>query len=158
MAAPLFGLLAAGTCFVAPVDAPVTDPFRQPPCEWCAGNRGIEFGPTTGHEVIAAAPGTVTFSGSVAGTNYVVVQHADGTRTTYGMLAHAEVGRGAHVDVGDRIAVAGSRLHFGWRDGDAYLDPTEVLGRLQRRPRLIPLDGTAPRTAPDGGRCVAPEP
>ena len=42
-------------CWVPPVEAPVTDPFRAPRCEWCPGNRGIEYGPTAGQVVTAVA-------------------------------------------------------------------------------------------------------
>ena len=36
--------------------------------------------------MLAVASGEVTFSGTVAGTRYVVVRHADGLRVTYGNL------------------------------------------------------------------------
>lgn len=140
---------------MTPVEAPVTDPFRPPACEWCPGNRGIEYGPTLGHEVVAAAEGTISFAGPVAGTLYVVVHHPDGTRTTYGMLHRADRARGDFVVAGERLGVAGDRLHFGWRRGDEYLDPTPLMGRLVRRARLVPLDGTAARPGPAATRCVA---
>ena len=39
----------APSCLLAPpVAAPVVDPFREPPCAWCPGNRGIEYGPPAG--------------------------------------------------------------------------------------------------------------
>jgi murein DD-endopeptidase MepM/ murein hydrolase activator NlpD len=147
--------LAAGSCLVAPVDAAVVDPFRMPPCEWCPGNRGIEFGPTTGLAVVAAAPGTVSFSGDVAGTNYVVVAHVDGTRTTYGGLVSIAVHRGQHVELAEVLGTAGATLHFGWRDAAGnYLDPAPVLGSLRIRPYLVPTDGTAPRATEHGGVCA----
>jgi murein DD-endopeptidase MepM/ murein hydrolase activator NlpD len=146
--------LASTACLVAPVKAPIVDPFRRPPCEWCPGNRGIEFGPTRGQRVLAAAAGTVTFSGTVVHTIYVVVAHADGTRTTYGNLVSAAVHRGEHVDLGDEIGIAGETTHFGWRDASGrYLDPTPVLGSLRVRPYLVPTDGTAPRVASHGEVC-----
>ena len=76
-----------GACWLPPVDAPVVDPFRPPPCTWCAGNRGLEYGTPSGVAVRAVAAGEVTFSGTVAGERYVVVRHADGRRATYGGLA-----------------------------------------------------------------------
>jgi murein DD-endopeptidase MepM/ murein hydrolase activator NlpD len=147
------GLFSTG-CLVKPVEAPVVDPFREPPCEWCPGNRGIEFGPTGELAVVAAASGTVTFVGAVARTLYVVVGHADGTRTTYGNLARGVVHRGEYVELGEVVGIGGATTHFGWRDGDGrYLDPTPLLGRLRIRPYLVPTDGTAPRAAERGGVC-----
>lgn len=143
-----------GGCLVAPVEAPVVDPYRPPTCVWCPGNRGIEFGPTLGHHVSAAAAGTVSFAGRVAGTLYVVLQHPDGTRTTYGGLLTSDRSRGEHVMLGEAVGIAGLTLHFGLRRGDVYLDPTPMLGELRRRARLVPVDGTAPRPAGELARCV----
>ena len=69
--------------------APVADPFREPACAWCPGNRGIEYGTGAGRRSCGRRrPATVTFAGVVAGTRYVVVDHADGRlRATYGNLA-----------------------------------------------------------------------
>lgn len=150
----LLSMLVAG-CLVPPVDAQVVDPFRPPTCVWCPGNRGIEYGPTLGHEVRAAAAGTVSFSGRVAGPLYVVLQHSDGTRTTYGGLLTTDRSRGEYVALGEMVGTAGFTLHFGLRRGDDYLDPTPMLGRLQRQARLVPVDGTPPRPAGDHVRCVA---
>ena len=111
----LFASLVLSSCLLPPVTAPVADPFREPACPWCPGNRGLTYDVAAGTPVRAAAAGTVTFSGSVAGTFYVVVEHADGLRATYGELA------GSHLDAGD-VVVAGAivgpsagGLHFGLR-------------------------------------------
>ena len=151
----LVSVIMAGSCLVPPVDAPVVDPFRPPACEWCPGNRGIEYGPTLGQVVGAAAGGTVTFSGRVAGTLYVVLAHADGTRTTYGGLLATNTAPGAFVALGEPVGLGGLSLHFGLRRGAEYLDPTPLLGRLGRRPRLVPLDGTPPRTVVGPARCIS---
>ena len=34
----------AAECWRPPVPAPVVDPFREPACRWCRGNRGIDYG------------------------------------------------------------------------------------------------------------------
>ena len=79
------GLAQVPACLLPPVVAPVVDPFRDPGCAWCPGNRGLTYGVATGTVVRAAAAGSVTFSGRVAGTRYVVVEHAaGGLRATYG--------------------------------------------------------------------------
>lgn len=150
----LTSILLASSCLVPPVDAPVADPFRLPGCVWCPGNRGIEYATTPGTEVRAASSETVSFSGDVADVHYVVVSHADGTRTTYGDLRRRTVQRGQQVEVGDVVGLAGESLHFGLRQGDEYVDPTPLLGTLWKRPHLVPTDGTPPRTTDDSGVCI----
>jgi murein DD-endopeptidase MepM/ murein hydrolase activator NlpD len=144
----LFASLLLSSCLLPPVTAPVADPFREPACQWCPGNRGIEYAVAAGTPVRAAATGTVTFSGSVAGTFYVVVRHADGLRATYGRLTGSHLGVGDVVVAGAIVGTAAGGFHFGLRDGDRYIDPAPFVGRLVERVRLVPTDGSAPRPAP----------
>ena len=139
---------AAPGCLRPPAVAPIVDRFRDPPCAWCAGNRGLQYAVAAGTPVRAAAAGTVTFAGRVAGVRYVVVAHADGLRATYGGLASSPRSIGDRVPAGAVMGVSGEGLHFGIRRGDVYLDPEPMLGELRRRPRLVPTDGTPPRPAP----------
>ena len=140
------GLVAS--CLLPPVIAPVADPFREPACRWCPGNRGIEYAVPAGTPVRAAAAGTVTFSGSVAGTFYVVVRHADGIRATYGELTGSHLAAGDVVVAGAILGTSAGGLHFGLRVGERYVDPALFLGRIVERVRLVPTDGSAPRPAP----------
>ena len=142
------GTAAADACWLPPVDARVVDPFRPPPCAWCAGNRGLEYGTTGGTVVRAVAAGEVTFSGTVAGERYVVVRHADGRRATYGGLAGSPLRTGDVVAARSVVGATEGHLYFGLREGDVYIDPAPFLGRLVGRPRLVPVDGTAARAAP----------
>ena len=142
------GTAAGAVCWLPPVDAPVVDPFRPPPCTWCPGNRGLEYGTPVGVAVRAVAAGEVTFSGTVAGERYVVVRHNDGRRATYGGLASSTLRAGDAVVAGMNVGITAGHLHFGLRDGDTYVDPAPFLGRLVGRPRLVPDDGTAARAAP----------
>jgi murein DD-endopeptidase MepM/ murein hydrolase activator NlpD len=142
------GTAAAGACWLPPVEAPVVDPFRPPPCTWCAGNRGLEYGTVSGVAVRAVAAGEVMFSGTVAGERYVVVRHADGRRATYGGLASSTFRAGDAVVAGMSVGITAGHLHFGLRDGENYIDPAPFLGRLVGRSRLVPDDGTAARAAP----------
>jgi murein DD-endopeptidase MepM/ murein hydrolase activator NlpD len=144
-------LVLALPCWVPPLEAPVTDPFRMPPCVWCPGNRGIEFGPTPGQQVRAVAAGTVTFAGTVAGTRYVVVEHADGLRATYGRLADSALRRGDRVLAGQVVGTTTDRFYFGLRDGETPVDPTPRLGVRTYPTRLVPTDGT-PAPSPGPGR------
>ncbi|MDJ0768593.1 MAG: M23 family metallopeptidase [Ilumatobacter sp.] len=145
----------AAPCWAPPVTARVTDPFREPACRWCAGNRGIEYGTPPGTTVRAVAGGRVSFAGDVAGTTYVVVRHRDGLRTTYGNLRHTHLDDGDLVVRGARVGTTDGRLHFGLRDGSRYVDPSPYLGRWMRRPRLIPVDGSPGRPSPPATlRCT----
>lgn len=152
------GRAGPALCLLAPVSAPVVDPFRAPGCEWCAGNRGLQYAVAAGTPVRAAAAGTVSFSGTVAGTMYVVVEHtAGGLRATYGGLATTALRAGDVVAVGSVVGLAGGEgLHFGLRRGEVYVDPAPLLGRPVERPRLVPTDGTRRRASPPPRlRCPA---
>jgi murein DD-endopeptidase MepM/ murein hydrolase activator NlpD len=146
---------AATTCWAPPVDASVSDPYREPACPWCPGNRGIEYATRRGDPVRAVAAGIVRFSGEVAGVSYVVVEHADRRRVTYGRLATRAVRRGDDVVRGARIGTADVAFHFGLRVDDRYVDPTPHLGVSEGVPRLVPTDGTPAAPAPPP-RVVCP--
>jgi murein DD-endopeptidase MepM/ murein hydrolase activator NlpD len=141
-------IVSAGECWRPPVAAPVTDPFRHPACRWCAGNRGIEYGTEPGVEVRAVAAGRVTFAGRVAGTGYLVIRHRDGRRATYGGLSAWRFGRGDLVLSGMIVGTSAGPLHFGLRDHDRYIDPSPWIGRIVRRPWLVPVTGDRPVRAP----------
>jgi murein DD-endopeptidase MepM/ murein hydrolase activator NlpD len=149
--------LVAAPCWEPPVDALVVDPYRAPACAYCPGNRGIEYGPRAGQGVTAVAGGTVTFAGTVAGTRYVVVEHADGIRATYGRLATIAVRRGDTVGAGTRLGTTTDRFYFGVRraePSDEPIDPTPWLGVRRFPARLVPLDGTpAPWPGPGTLSC-----
>ena len=135
---PSIGRVEAGTCWRAPVDAPVADPYREPACAWCPGNRGIEYATPSGLAVTAVASGRVTFAGRVAGTPYLVVRHADGLRATYANVEYTNFSTGDVVVRGTRVGLTLGAFHFGLRDGSRYLDPAPFIGRLVGVPRLIP--------------------
>lgn len=136
------GAADAAECWLPPVEATVSDPFRSPPCRWCPGNRGIEYATRPGAPVRAVRAGTVTFAGSVAGTGYVVVEHPDGRRATYGGISDPRVRHGDLVLARSVIGMTAGPLHFGLRDGRRYLDPTSRFGRIEYPTRLVPLDGS----------------
>ncbi len=140
--------IAASPCWSAPVTASITDPFRPPRCRWCPGNRGLEYATAIGDVVHAVATGTVTFSGTIAGTSYVVIQLSDGLRVTYGGLANVTLVAGNIVVRSSVVGRAAGHVHFGVRDGDEYLDPTGFIGTWHSRPRLVPANGDAPAAAP----------
>ena len=144
----------ARPCWHPPVTAPVVDSFREPECRWCPGNRGLEYGTSRGQPVTAVATGRVTFAGSIAGTVYVVVRHSDGLRITYGNLLSESSDVGDLVVRGATLGQTRGDFHFGVRAGERYVDPAPYLGRLVRRPRLIPNDRTRPNpSAPPRLQC-----
>jgi len=147
---------AAAPCWRPPVTGVVADPFREPPCPYCAGNRGIEYRVGPRVLVRAVASGTVSWAGSIAGTRYVVVRHANGWRATYGRLVSASRRSGDAVVAGAAVGRASGIFYFGLRREDRYIDPEPFLGELRGRPRLIPVDGRVARPAPPARwRCGA---
>jgi hypothetical protein len=48
-----------------------------------------------------------------------------------------------------RVGIASREFYFGLRVGERYVDPAPYLGRLVGRPRLIPMDATLARRAPE---------
>ena len=149
---------AAHPCWFPPVDGTVTDPFREPPCPWCAGNRGLEF--VVGDRIVvrAAASGRVEFVGWVADVGYVVVRLSNGWRHTYGQLTSTSLELDDVVLIGAVVGRASATFFFGLRIGDDYADPAPFIGILRGRPRLIPVDGTAARPAsPPKPKCPEPE-
>jgi murein DD-endopeptidase MepM/ murein hydrolase activator NlpD len=138
-------------CWRPPVVGQVIDRFRAPACPYCAGNRGIEFG-TGGMgatvPVQAVEAGVVTFSGSVAGTFYVVIEHSNQWKVTYGRLSAVQIEKGQRVARGGRLGTANGDLYFGLRVGGTYRDPEPFLGQHVGRRRLVPVDGTSRRSVP----------
>jgi hypothetical protein len=126
----------------------------QPPSQlWSAGHRGVDLRGEIGQEVLAGAPGTVTFAGRIAGIGIVVISHGE-ERTTYQPVA-ASVVRGQVVLQGQpigRLELLGSHclpvacLHWGLLRGTEYLDPLMMVEQKQRV-RLLPLDAP-PEPAP----------
>ena len=118
--------------------------FSPPESPWGAGHRGVDLLGTVGQPVLAALPGTVTYAGLLAGRGVVVLDHGT-TRTTYEPLS-VTVPVGTPVAAGDplgTLALAGSHcfpracLHWGWIEGETYLDPLRLVGATPVR--LLPL-------------------
>ncbi len=116
-------------------NAVISDPFRQPSCDRCAGNRGIEFETQFGTPIIAGASGVVSFSGVVANKKYLVIKTVAGRRLTYGSILTSQLQIGDFVLVGQIIGTTGTMLFFGVREkgfannNDVYVDPAKYLGQ-----------------------------
>jgi murein DD-endopeptidase MepM/ murein hydrolase activator NlpD len=145
----------AAPCWFPPVVGEVVDPYREPPCRWCAGNRGIDYRVDRDVAVRAAASGRVVFVGAVVGVRYVVIQLAQGWRHTYGQLTSTPLVAGEVVLAQGVVGRASDTFFFGLRIGDDYADPAPFIGTLHSRARLIPLDATPARSAPPARpRCT----
>lgn len=115
---------------VLPVAGPLLTAFRPPPEPWLPGHRGVDLSAESGTPVKAAAAGTVTYTGVIAGRGVVVVTHG-ALRTTYEPVT-ASVATGQHVEAGMTLGslqaghpscAPASCLHWGLRRGEDYLDP-----------------------------------
>ncbi len=113
--------------------ATISDPFRQPSCDRCAGNRGIEYTTKPGTPIIAGASGVVSFSGVVANKKYLVIKTAAGRRLTYGSILTSDLRIGNSVVAGQIIGTTSNMLYFGLREssalGDIYVDPAKYLNQ-----------------------------
>jgi murein DD-endopeptidase MepM/ murein hydrolase activator NlpD len=98
-------------------------------------HEGVDIKAGAGEEIIAAASGTVVFSGHQHGYgNIVIIDHGNEIATAYAHLFYACVRKGESVEAGQRIGRAGKRgsatgvhLHFEVRlRGDA-IDPAPHL-------------------------------
>ena len=145
LASPVGG---AGPCWPVPVAGRIVDPYREPPCVWCPGNRGIEYQTESGGVAKAVAAGVVSFSGEVAGERYVVIELATGWKLTYGRIASTSLVAGDAVVRGSIVARTSSRFFFGLRIDDGYADPAPYLGVEVGRRRLVPTDGRPARPTP----------
>jgi triacylglycerol esterase/lipase EstA (alpha/beta hydrolase family) len=131
---------AAGSVrYEEPVDATVVEPFHVEGGPYSRGNRGSDYGTAPGTEVRAAADGTVTFAGTVAGSRHVTVLHDDGVRTTYSYLDEIRVARGQQVRRGQVVGTTVGQLHLSARRGDAYFDPATLFGGPPKV-RLVKFD------------------
>ncbi|GAB4084936.1 hypothetical protein GCM10028784_15660 [Myceligenerans cantabricum] len=143
-----------GARFVLPVDgAPppvgVVRGFEPPASRWGAGHRGVDLATAHGAEVRSPGPGTVTFTGDVAGRGVVVVTHGDGLRSSLEPVTSA-VPVGARVAAGESVGTVGPAgsghcapeacVHWGVRRGERYLDPLS-LSRPDRPVVVLLPDG-----------------
>lgn len=92
---------------------------------------GIDLAVPSGTTVSAVKKGTVTFAGWGNGYGYrVVIDHGDGTETTYNHLSDIGVKVGDSVNAGSAIALSGNtgnstgpHLHFEVKKDGRYVDP-----------------------------------
>lgn len=140
-----------------PVPGHVLRPFEAPVAAFGPGHRGVDLAVEPGDVVVAAGDGVVGFAGAVAGDRWVSIDHGDGVRTTYGVMAQVSVRRGQHVERGAVLGRAAGTthdapvpsLHWGARRGDRYFDPLLLVDRGPWRPTLVGPGGWAATHEPD---------
>jgi len=95
-------------------------------------HRGQDYAAQCGTTVMAAASGTVTFSGwhPYGGGNRVVIDHGNGLETTYNHLSSSSVHVGQKVSRGETVALSGTtgastgcHLHFEVMVNGDVVDP-----------------------------------
>lgn len=134
--------LVIGVCLLtAPVSGEVDSVFQ--PSSGYEGHWGVDFAVSPGTEVRAAADGSVSFAGSVAGMRTVTIDHGHGAKTSVSHLLGISVVEGQQVEAGEVLGVSGfphgePGVHFSVRVGGAYVDPETFLDCLGGTIRLLP--------------------
>ena len=96
---------------------------------------GLDISASTGTSIVAAADGTVIYSGTLGGYgNAIMIDHGGGIVTLYGHNSSLSVSEGTQVSRGSTIARAGStgystgpHCHFEVRKNGACVDPLPYL-------------------------------
>lgn len=118
------------TSLVIPFEGPVVRRFDPPQCVYCPGHRGVTIETMPGSEILAITDGVISFSGDVAGDQYVVQKIAPDIRVTYGWVNQIDesVIEGAPVKAGQLLAFSGGKTYLGVRIGEQYVEPLRFLG------------------------------
>lgn len=110
-------------------------PRESPTAGASSYHKGIDIGAAYGADIVAAADGTVIFSGySNSAGNYITIDHGKGLYTVYMHCSSLLVSKGASVSRGQVIAKVGStgistgnHLHFGVSLNGSYVNPWNYL-------------------------------
>ncbi|MEC7434897.1 MAG: hypothetical protein VX582_04665 [Actinomycetota bacterium] len=148
-------------CWGPPVNRPIIDPFRPPPCRWCSGSRGLECAAQSGDDVLSVVSGTVWFHGSVGLTGYLTVIVEGSSISLLVNVGGIEIDRRrlrrSNLAAGEFIDVATGPIHFGVRSGGTYIDRELWRWAGRGRARLVSLDAPGRGTKP-GASCSPVEP
>lgn len=121
--------VALGISLSKPVSGIISSRFGARSRIRSSAHTGLDIATSTGTPVVAAASGTVTFSGWKGSYGYLmVITHSNGVQTYYGHCSKLYYSAGASVSQGQTIAAVGStgnstgpHLHFEIRvNGIAY--------------------------------------
>ena len=122
-----------GITLIRPVSGVLTSRYGY---RWGRTHTGIDIGSSNGTTVVAAAGGTVTFSGWKGELgNLVVITHSNGVQTYYGHCSKLYVTAGQTVSAGQAISAVGStgkstgpHLHFEIRINGSSINPQSYIG------------------------------
>ena len=122
-----------GMSLVRPVSGVLTSRYGY---RWGRTHTGIDIGAPYGTTIVAAASGTVTFSGWKGELgNLVVITHKNGIQTYYGHCSKLLVSAGQNVSAGQAISKVGStghstgnHLHFEIRINGSSINPQSYIG------------------------------
>lgn len=98
-----------GISLIRPVSGTITSRFGAGSSIRRSSHTGLDIAAPTGTTVVAAAPGTVTFSGYKGSYgNMLVISHGNGVQTYYAHCSKLYVSSGTQVSQGQKIAAVGS--------------------------------------------------
>ena len=124
-----------------PIEGPVISTFGRRTRSWHAG---IDITAEMGSQILAAAPGTVLYSGWIRAYGYVVkVQHTGDYITIYAHNLNTLVEEGEEVEAGQASAgvgrsghASGPHLHFEVRRHGKAFNPLHLLEQTDQTPVL----------------------
>lgn len=124
-----------GIALIRPVSGTITSRFGVGSRIRRSSHTGLDIATSTGTPVLAAASGTVTFSGRKGSYgNLLVITHSNGVQTYYGHCSKLYVSAGTTVTQGQTVAAVGStgnstgpHLHFEVRVNGVAYNPQNYL-------------------------------
>ncbi len=111
---------------VMPVSGDITETFQ-------VNGKGVKISPGREVDVSAHQDGVVVFAGKTADTEKtIIVQHADGTNSSYGFLKDFDVHMYQYVTANQRIGkftpdAGREAMYFSIEKENLFLDPVEVI-------------------------------
>ena len=123
------GKVNLGISLIKPVSGVISSRFGVSSRIRVSSHTGLDIANSTGTPIVAAASGTVTFSGYKGSFgNMIVISHGNGVQTYYAHCSKLFASNGQNVSQGQKIAAVGStgnstgpHLHFEVRvNGVAY--------------------------------------
>ena len=129
------GKASLGISLIRPVSGIITSRFAANSRIRSSAHTGLDIATSTGTPVVAAASGTVTFSGWKGSYGkLVVITHSNGVQTYYGHCNALYVSAGQTVSQGQTISAVGStgnstgpHLHFEIRINGVAYNPQNYL-------------------------------
>lgn len=120
---------------VKPVTGTITSRFGANESIRDHTHKGMDIAAPNGTSIMAAADGTVTYSGWMGGYgNLIIISHGNGIQTYYGHCSKLYASEGDKVKAGDTIAAVGStgystgnHLHFEIRKNGTQINPQKYL-------------------------------